>query len=64
MKIKTDENNIITGYFKLISESPYRATGCNMQRNENGIDVDDNLLSQIIVDESKFVDGKIINKNM
>lgn len=62
MKIKTDENNIITGYFKLISEKPYKATGCNMQRSENGIDVDDSLLEQIVVGESKFVDGAVINE--
>ena len=63
MKIKIDENNIITGYFKLISEKPYRATGCNMQQNENGIEIDDSLLEQIIVGESIFIDGKIYNKN-
>jgi hypothetical protein len=61
MKIKIDENNIITGYFKLISEKPYRATGCNMQQNEDGIEIDDSLLEQIIVGESKYIDGVITN---
>lgn len=61
MKIKIDENNIITGYFKLISESPYRATGCDMQRNDNGIEIDDSLLEQIVVGESKYIDGVITN---
>ena len=63
MKIKINENNVITGYFKLISEKPYRATGCNMQQNDNGIEIDNNLLEQIIVGESIFLDGKIYNKN-
>lgn len=63
MKIKIDKNNIITGYFKLISETPYCATGCNMQQNDNGIEIDDGLLEQIIVNESIFIDGKIYNKN-
>ena len=63
MKIKINENNVITGYFKLISEKPYRATGCNMQQNDNGIEIDNNLLEQIIVGESIFIDGKIYNKN-
>lgn len=63
MKIKIDENNIITGFFKLISEKPYRATGCNMQRDNNGIEIDDNLLEQIVVGESIFIDRKIYNKN-
>lgn len=63
MKIKIDENNIITGYFQLISEKPYRATGCNMQRNENGIEIDDSLLEQIVVGESKYIDGNIVNEN-
>lgn len=63
MKIKINENNIITAYFKLISEKPYRATGCNMQRNESGIEIDDSLLEQIVVGESKFVDGKVVNEN-
>ena len=63
MKIKIDENNVITGYFKLISEKPYRATGCDMQQNENGIEIDDSLLEQIVVGESKFIDGKVVNEN-
>ena len=63
MKIKINENNIITGFFKLISEKPYRATGCDMQQNENGIEIDDSLLDQIVVGESKFVDGKVVNEN-
>ena len=63
MKIKIDENNIITGFFKLISEKPYRATGCDMQQNDNGIEIDDSLLEQIVVGESKFVDGKVVNEN-
>lgn len=63
MKIKIDENNVITGYFKLISEKPYRAMGCDMQQNDNGIEIDDSLLEQIVVGESKFVDGKVINEN-
>ena len=63
MKIKINENNIITGYFKLISEKPYKAMGCNMQRNDNGIEIDNSLLDQIIVGESIFIDGKIYNKN-
>lgn len=62
MKIKIDENNIITGYFKLISEKPYRATGCDMQQNETGIEIPDALLEYIIVGESKFVNGKIVNE--
>ena len=63
MKIKINEDNIIIGYFKLINEKPYRATGCNMQQNENGIEIDDSLLEQIVVGESIFIDGKIYNKN-
>ena len=63
MKIKINENNIIMGYFKLISEKPYKATGCNMQQNENGIEINDSLLEQIVVAESIFIDGKIYNKN-
>ena len=63
MKIKIDENNIITGYFKLISNKPYRATGCNMQKNENGIEIDNNLLDPITVGKSKFIDNKIINED-
>lgn len=63
MKIKIDENNVITGYFKLINEKPYRATGCNMQQSENGIEINDSLLEQIVVGESIFIDGKIYNKN-
>lgn len=63
MKIKINEDNIIIGYFKLISEKPYRATGCNMQQNENGIEINDSLLEQIVVGESIFIDGKIYNKN-
>ena len=63
MKIKIDENNVITGYFKLISEKPYRATGCNMQQNDNGIEIEDNLLDTITVGKSKFIDNKIINED-
>lgn len=62
MKIKIDKNNIITGYFKLISKKPYRATGCNMQENEKGIEIDDNLLDTITVGKSKFIDNEIINE--
>ena len=63
MKIKINENNIIIGYFKLISKKPYRATGCNMQQNENGIEIDeDNLLDTITVGKSKFIDNEIINE--
>ena len=62
MKIKINENNVITGYFKLISEKPYRAVGCEMQRNDEGIEVDDSLLEQIKVGESLFVNGQIFNK--
>ena len=62
MKIKINEENIITGYFKLISKKPYRATGCNMQQNENGIEIEDNLLDAITVGKSKFIDNKIINE--
>jgi hypothetical protein len=62
VKIKIDENNTITGYFKLISEKPYRATGCNMQRNDKGIEIDESLLNQIVVGESKFIDGEIVNE--
>ena len=61
MKIKIDENNIIQGYFKLISEKPYRATGCNMQQNDGGTEIDDNLLDNIVVGESKYIDGVITN---
>lgn len=63
MKIKINKNNVITGYFKLINEKPYRATGCNMQQSENGIEINDSLLEQIVVGESIFIDGKIYNKN-
>lgn len=63
MKIKIDKNNIVTGLFQLISEKPYRAIGCNMQQNDNGIEINDNLLEQIVVGESIFIDGKIYNKN-
>ena len=63
MKIKIDEENIIIGYFKLISEKPYKATGCNMQQNENGIEIDNNLLDSITVGISKFIDNKIINED-
>ena len=62
MKIKIDENNVITGYFKLINEKPYRATGCNMQQNDNGIEIEDNLLDTITVGKSKFIDNEIINE--
>lgn len=62
MKIKINENNVIIGYFKLISEKPYKATGCNMQENENGIEIDDNLLDTITVGKSKFIDNEIINE--
>lgn len=62
MKIKIDENNVITGYYKLISEKPYCAVGCEMQHNEEGIEIDDNLLEQIKVGESLFVNGQIFNK--
>ena len=62
MKIKINEENIITGYFKLISKKPYRATGCNMQQNDNGIEIEDNLLDAITVGKSKFIDNKIINE--
>ena len=62
MKIKINEENIIIGYFKLISEKPYKATGCNMQQNENGIEIDNNLLDSITVGKSKFIDNKIINE--
>ena len=62
MKIKIDKNNVITGYFKLINEKPYRATGCNMQQSENGIEIDDKLLDTITVGKSKFIDNKIINE--
>ena len=63
MKIKIDEENIIMGYFKLISEKPYKATGCNMQQNENGIEIDDSLLDSITVGKSKFIDNDIINED-
>ena len=63
MKIKIDENNIITGYFKLISEKPYKAIGCNMQQNDNGIEIDNNLLDSITVGKSKFIDNEIINED-
>ena len=63
MKIKINENNIIMGYFKLISEKPYKATGCNMQQNENGIEIDDSLLDSITVGKSKFIDNDIINED-
>ena len=63
MKIKIDEENIIMGYFKLISEKPYTATGCNTQQNENGIEIDDNLLDSITVGKSKFIDNDIINED-
>ena len=63
MKIKINENNIIMGYFKLISEKPYRATGCNMQQNDVGIEIDDNLLDSITVGKSKFIDNEIINED-
>ena len=49
MKIKINENNVIIGYFKLISEKPYKATGCN-------------LLGAITVGKSKFIDNEIINE--
>ena len=62
MKIKIDKNNVITGYFKLINEKPYRATGCNMQQSENGIEINDNLLDTITVGKSKFFDNEIINE--
>ena len=62
MKIKINKNNVITGYFKLINEKPYSATGCNMQQNENGIEIDDNLLDSITVGKSKFIDNEIINE--
>lgn len=62
MKIKIDEENIIIGYFKLKSKKPYRATGCNMQQNDNGIEIDNNLLDSITVGKSKFIDNKIINE--
>ena len=62
MKIKINEENIIIGYFKLISEKPYRATGCNMQQSENGIEINDKLLDIITVGKSKFIDNKIINE--
>ena len=63
MKIKIDEENIIVGYFKLISEKPYNAIGCNMQQNEKGIEIDDNLLDSITVGKSKFIDNEIINED-
>ena len=63
MKIKIDEENKIIGYFKLINEKPYRATGCNMQQNENGIEIDDNLLDTITVGKSKFINNEIINED-
>ena len=62
MKIKIDENNVIIGYFKLISEKPYKATGCNMQENDNGIEIDDKLLDLIKVNKSKFINNQIINE--
>ena len=62
MKIKINEENIIIGYFKLISNKPYRATGCNMQQNENRIEIDDKLLDIITVGKSKFIDNEIINE--
>lgn len=61
MKIKVNENNIITGYFNLISEKPYSAIGCEMQQNESGIEIDNSLLEQIVVGESKYIDGVITN---
>lgn len=64
MKIKIDENNVITGYFQLISEKPYRATGCDMQQNDNGIEIDDGLLEQIKVGECKYVNGNIVDINL
>ena len=64
MKIKIDKNNIITGYFKLISEKPYRATGCDMQQNDNGVEIDDSLLEQIKVGECKYVNGNIVDINL
>lgn len=62
MKIKIDEDNVIIGYFKLISKKPYKATGCNMQQSENGIEINDNLLDSITVGKSKFIDNEIINE--
>ena len=62
MKIKINKENIITGYFKLINKKPYRATGCNMQQNDNGIEIEDNLLDSITVGKSKYIDNKIINE--
>ena len=62
MKIKINENNVIIGYFKLISKKPYRATGCNMQQNDNGIEIEDKLLVTITVGKSKFIDNEIINE--
>ena len=62
MKIKINENNVITGYFKLISKKPYSAIGCNMQQNDNGIEIDDNLIDLITVGKSKFIDNEIINE--
>ena len=63
MKIKINENNVIIGYFKLISKKPYRATGCNMQQNDNGIEIEDKLLVTITVGKSKFIDNEIINED-
>ena len=62
MIIKINDDNIIIGYFKLISEKPYKATGCNMQQNENGIEIEDKLLDLIKVNESKFINNQIINE--
>lgn len=62
MKIKINEDKTIIGFFKLYSKIPYCAFGSNMQENENGIEIDDNLLDSITVGKSKFIDNEIINE--
>lgn len=62
MKIKINNDNLIIGFFKLNSKKPYSATGCNMQQNESGIEIDDKLLDLIKVNKSKFINNQIINE--
>lgn len=55
MKINLNENNVITGYFVVVSEEPYKVVDCNFDET-TAIDADINY-EDIIVGWSTYIDG-------
>lgn len=55
MKINLSETGVINGYFCVLSEKPYKATGCNYNEAD-GVDADLDC-SLIHVGYSTYIDG-------